>query len=417
MSSFLLTRLSWLVLLSLCHLTSSQTSTSPSFFTPATINVQAPSAAAVAKLKKYQQFVVLYLEGQSFDHLFGTYPGANGIPKARLAYRPQVDFSGNVLTSLPPCSNADPSTCGFPSGLPNLPFEGSQYIPLNATTPFDSTQSYYTEQFQLNGGLSTRYATPTTPGYPSVSSAGGWVMSYYNLSTSYLYQLAANYTLLDNHFHPSFGTSFSNHLYLISGRLPYFNNSATGCASQPNYVTAVDSTGSAFFANNSINRCTPDGKIFATTYPPSWPPQAYSPTSPTVLQGIVTSGSVPTTPVSGSPGLSFVMPPITSYGHIGDAMDARNVTWAFYAQYYNAVLSGNFSAAPGFAYDHLPVSFQAHLTITDPHSISLFSCPSASSSSFHLPITVESCLPAYGLCVVSLLCGRFSCRTSLSLPI
>ena len=386
-----------LSLLALFEPSFSQTTTSPSFFTPATINAQTPSAAAQAKLKKYTNFVVIYLENQSFDYLFGSYPGANGIPKALLSYRPQVDFAGNVLATLPPCGNADVSTCGFPSNLPNVPFEGSQYIPVDQTTTFDPTHAYYNEQFQLNGGLSNRYATPTTAGYPQVSTAGAWVMAYYNLSQSYLFSLAQNYTLLDNHFHPSFGNSFCNQyhthaphsppartppprmlhspshvahyhlpavlcersMYLVSGRLPYFNNSAAGCAAQPNYVTAVDSTGSAFFSGNTLNRCTPDGKVFATTYPPSYPPQAYSPTSPTVLQGFVTSGPVPTTPVAGSPLLSFIMPSINT-PTIGDAMDAQNISWAYYAQYYNNVLAANFSGAPGFAYHHLPVSHHTH---------------------------------------------------------
>ena len=87
------------------------------------------------------------LEGQSFDSLFGAYPGANNVPKATVAYRPQVDVNGNVLATLPPCGNADPTTCGFPSNLPNAFFDGSAYIPASSPLPFDLTQGYYQEYY------------------------------------------------------------------------------------------------------------------------------------------------------------------------------------------------------------------------------------------------------------------------------
>ena len=77
----------------------------------------------------YEQFVVIYLENQSFDYLLGYYLGANGIPKALLEYRPQVDVDGRATSSLPSFSYRDPSTCLFPVELPNLPFRAARTSP------------------------------------------------------------------------------------------------------------------------------------------------------------------------------------------------------------------------------------------------------------------------------------------------
>ena len=177
-------------------------------------------------------------------------------------------------------------------------------------------------------------------------------MAYYNLTGSYLFQLAQNFTLLDNHFHPSFGSSFANHQYFIAGRIPFFNNSLTGCAAHPGYLTAVDYLGNAIFANNSIGRCTPDGRVFAATYPANFPSEAYAASSPFAS---LVSGAIPSTPVAFSPQLSFLMPAINGT-HFGDELDQAGISWSRYSQGWAAVSSSpaNFSAAPGFSFDHHP---------------------------------------------------------------
>jgi len=64
--------------------------------------------------------VVLFLENRAFDHLFGTYPGADGL--ANYTGR-QVDKSGVTYATLPPPlgrdGRPDPR---FPADLPNAPF-------------------------------------------------------------------------------------------------------------------------------------------------------------------------------------------------------------------------------------------------------------------------------------------------------
>src|SRR5436853_6709816 len=57
-----------------------------------------PSGAA--DLSKIQTIVVLYPENRSFDHLYGLFPGANGIAKATEQQWTQRDHDGSVLPYL-----------------------------------------------------------------------------------------------------------------------------------------------------------------------------------------------------------------------------------------------------------------------------------------------------------------------------
>ena len=49
-----------------------------------------------------EHIVVIYAENRSFDHLYGLFPGANGIANATPASYVQVDRDGSVLPHLPP---------------------------------------------------------------------------------------------------------------------------------------------------------------------------------------------------------------------------------------------------------------------------------------------------------------------------
>ena len=53
----------------------------------------APGALAKRPpFKHIDHFVVIYLENHSFDNLYGTFPGANGLSNADPAHTVQVDF-------------------------------------------------------------------------------------------------------------------------------------------------------------------------------------------------------------------------------------------------------------------------------------------------------------------------------------
>ena len=78
--------------------------------------------------------VVLFLENRTFDHLFGTYPGVEGLDsyRGRQADKNGVEYPGLPL-ALGRDGKPDPR---FPSDLPNAPFPLQKYV-----APFDPTNN------------------------------------------------------------------------------------------------------------------------------------------------------------------------------------------------------------------------------------------------------------------------------------
>src|SRR5205823_6858773 len=70
--------------------------------------------------------VVLFLENRSFDHLFGTYPGADGLASYR---GQQADRSGMVYVTLPqPLGKDGKPDPRFPANLDNAPFPMLKFV-------------------------------------------------------------------------------------------------------------------------------------------------------------------------------------------------------------------------------------------------------------------------------------------------
>ena len=134
----------------------------------ACLALAAPSAMAGRPLKHIDHFVVIYLENHSFDNLYGSFPGANGLSDADAAHTLQVDLAGNPMKCLqqndpnltsPPlpadeCSvaNGDP----FDSHFANEPFGIDQYVPLDQKTR-DLVHRYYQNQVQIDGGKNDKF--------------------------------------------------------------------------------------------------------------------------------------------------------------------------------------------------------------------------------------------------------------------
>jgi phospholipase C len=51
-------------------------------------------------LAKIKTIVVIYAENRSFDHLYGFFPGANGIANATVEQKTQLDHDGTPLPYL-----------------------------------------------------------------------------------------------------------------------------------------------------------------------------------------------------------------------------------------------------------------------------------------------------------------------------
>src|SRR6266853_6837744 len=73
-------------------------------------------------LDAIEHIVVIYAENRSFDHLFGLFPGANGIASATPEQKTQLDHDGKPLPHLPPVYEGGKPNPQFPLGLPNGPF-------------------------------------------------------------------------------------------------------------------------------------------------------------------------------------------------------------------------------------------------------------------------------------------------------
>src|SRR5712664_134015 len=57
-------------------------------------------AGAEDPLARIKTIVVIYAENRSFDHLYGFFPGANGIANATAEQRTQLDHDGTPLPYL-----------------------------------------------------------------------------------------------------------------------------------------------------------------------------------------------------------------------------------------------------------------------------------------------------------------------------
>ena len=82
-----------------------------------------PSLIAGDATSRIRNIVVIYAENRSFDHLYGLFPGAEGIADAKPEQFLQVDHDGKVLPHLPPVWMADGKPDSrLPQRLPNRPF-------------------------------------------------------------------------------------------------------------------------------------------------------------------------------------------------------------------------------------------------------------------------------------------------------
>jgi len=78
-----------------------------------------PQAQATEGLARIEHVVVIYAENRSFDHLYGLFPGADGIASATPEQKTQLDHDGNPLPHLPPVYDGGKPSPKFPQGLPN----------------------------------------------------------------------------------------------------------------------------------------------------------------------------------------------------------------------------------------------------------------------------------------------------------
>src|SRR5213596_2470113 len=92
-----------------------------SAFAAAGVLASLGSANAQEGLAKIKTIVVIYAENRSFDHLYGFFPGADGITNASSEQKTQLDHDGTVLPYLTIFGPHGKPDGRFPR-MPNAPF-------------------------------------------------------------------------------------------------------------------------------------------------------------------------------------------------------------------------------------------------------------------------------------------------------
>jgi len=299
-------------------------------------------AMAANKINKIGHIIVIYEENHPFDGYFGNFPNANGLNNYAKK-NTQVNENGRPYAQLPPIFNTNTKTVdpNFPTNLPNAPFNINQsYDPAHpgytlSQTMGDIVHRYYQEQIQIDNGKMDRFAL--------VSDAGGLAMGYNDISSTYLWSLAQNYTLLDKFFHPAFGGSFLNHMWLICGCSPTDTGTATPT---PSSVATATTTP----ALSQFSVVSPGGNV---TTDSQYTPDGYAVNT---IRSVFLRSAGDTNP-------KMLLQPqyLTT---IGDLLDTAHVDWAWYSGGYDAASAANASGDwtgvdTLFQYHHQPFAYFA----------------------------------------------------------
>ena len=242
------------------------------------------SAAAKPADVPIDHIIVIYEENRSFDHLYGEFPGANGLDRSG-AKVTQVDRDGEVYRTLPqPLNHGEPHVASrppgpdkrFPGDLPNAPFLINRYAPQDQLTAAP-LHRFYQHQLQINGGKMNKYI--------AWGGSGGLTMGHYDTQKLPLYPYAREYTLADNFFTAAFGGSMLNHIWLICACTPVWKDAPKDRIAHPKF----DAEGRLVGLSND-GEVTPDGyavndlEPFYQPYKPGYPADERLPpqTMPTI---------------------------------------------------------------------------------------------------------------------------------------
>ena len=269
----------------------------------------ATTAARPAHRVPVDHVIVLFLENRSFDHLFGTFPGADGLANY---HGRQSDKDGVTYATLPgPLGHDGKPDPRFPKNLPNAPFPMRGFV-----GPFDETNNPVHRFYHMQ-----RQYGPGADGVPmgrwvAEGTGGGAAMGYFDRSAIPVqWRLAEEFVLLDRYFQSIHGGSLANHFYLVSAAVALAPDAPAGQRAQIAPDGRVVKDGDV----------TPDGFVVNNLDPP-YPPQRVK----NILRAPQT---LPT---------------------IADRLDAAGVTWAWYATGWGA---GENAVRQGLMPHHNPFQY------------------------------------------------------------
>jgi acid phosphatase len=230
--------------------------------------------------------------------------------------------------------------------LPNAPFSiehaftaQSGVTLTTSVVTRDLWHRFFEHQMQIDGGKND--------GYAAWADSGGLTMGHYDYSGSALFTLARQYVLADHFFQGAFGGSFLNHQYLICACAPEYPNADTSPAKPsiaildnagdhlPRLKVAAGAPASALdgppkFAksgNIAPENYFGDGKFRAVnTMQPPYQPSGNPP------------ASSDTAGLYADPARHTTLPPQTD-PTIGDRLNEKRVTWAWYSGAWQAALA------------------------------------------------------------------------------
>ena len=311
------------------------------FATAACLGLIPAAAGARARddtppLHRIKHIVVLYMENHSFDNLYGTFPGADGLAQAPPSHTKQVDLNGQLYKCLPqddPHLTSPPlpaDQCSTASGDPfdshftNDPFSIDQYIPPDQPTR-DLVHRYYQNKVQIDGGKNDKFV--------AASDALGLTMGHYDTQSLPMYRYARKYTVADDFFMGAFGGSFLNHQWLISARTPTDPGAPTDGGPCDIHTTLDPATGLPAAGKDGALTTAAEGDFAVNTIQPANPPYA-----------------------AGTPDCKRLPPQRAAT--IGDRLTHAGVSWAWYAGGWNDAVAGH--PDPLFQFHHQPFDYYAN---------------------------------------------------------
>jgi acid phosphatase len=308
-----------------------------------------------SSLDRIDNIVVIYAENHSFDNMYGLFPGANGVASATAEQKTQLDHDGSPLPHLPPVYNLTKIDPRYPLSLPNGPFR-IDAPPINARIDQivpSPIHNYWHNIEQINGGRNNKFV--------AMSTAGSWVMGYYDGSGQKMWQWAQRYTLADNFFMGAFGGSFLNHQWLVCACTPVYKDAPASIRAQlePDGTLKKRPGSPKSVLDGAVQvfdgQVTPDGYAVNTTQPP-YQPSGIAPAA---------AGDIAVADPAKNP-----LPPQTAKT-IGDTLSAKGVSWAWYAGAWNmatadgrrapdqkrATIYNRESGSPNFQPHHQPFNY------------------------------------------------------------
>ena len=312
----------------------------------------ASNGAGSDRLARIQHIVVIYEENHSFDNLYGSWEGVNGLANADATHMRQVTQDSTEysclkqndanLTSPPlPATCVDTTTAvPFVSRFENAPFAIDEFIPPTANTcpngqpggqpggcTRDLVHRFYQEQYQLNGGRQNRYVTG--------SDAIGLTMGVYDTHALPIYNYLhgdghPHYAIADNLYQAAFGGSFLNHQWLIAAGTPVWPN-ALNDGTANDLHSAVDQAGMPInypLYASPAGTAVRDGALTASCAPGP----GRLPTPPGVVCGDFAVNTIQPVNQPYTPGTAVNRRlPVQTAATIGDRLTDAGIDWAWYS--------------------------------------------------------------------------------------